>query len=356
MDRLMSTLKIEGNDDYLFEGFSIVTNGSTKSYLEATLTTKYQSDNSVTSGRSAKAFHQHNCFIHTYYILLENQSTVDVFCNPTLFWNSCASDQTLYLRCNSSTAPVNQVGDLTGYGHVWYHPKGIAIILRLYNLTDNGNYWVRYDSQESKNFIITRIKDGKETRFHRAPRGLHYLETKAIKTGEDGEVLINTIEDNKSSYTRCLYLRAKLARKLQRIIVRPSVKTLKRIIGRNLFTNCPVNISEVSAAEDIFGPDEGSLRGKTVSNKDQEVKSMHANLPMEIIAKYQLVILYADYMFVKIVQFFNNYSCDIKFITSRQQDPKTDLTMQAMKSIKSYYTKRGFKIVELRSDQQFELA
>ena len=58
---------------------------------------------------------------------------------------------------------------------------------------------------------------------------------------------------------------------------------------------------------------------------------MHVNLPMEIIAKYQLVILSDDFMLVNGVPFFNTYSRGIRFITSRQQDPKTDLNMQAMK-------------------------
>ena len=60
---------------------------------------------------------------------------------------------------------------------------------------------------------------------------------------------------------------------------------LKRIIGRNLITNCPVNIVEVSAAEEIFGPDEGSLHRKTVRTNLQEVKYIHVNLPMELIVK-----------------------------------------------------------------------
>ena len=61
-------------------------------------------------------------------------------------------------------------------------------------------------------------------------------------------------------------------------------------------------------------------------------------------------------MFLNIILSFNTYSHEIKFINSRQQDSKTDLTMHAMKSIKAYYEKRGFDIVELRSDQKFEPA
>ena len=181
MDKLMSTLEIDSDADYLFEGFAMVTNIFTKSYLEAAFTTTTQADRSVTIGRSAKAFHQHNRSIPTSCIILDNHSTVDVFCNPTLLRNIRASDRTLNLSCNDGTIPVNQAGDLPGYGRVWYHPKGISSILRLSNVTDNYKYWVHYGSQESKDFIVTRIKDSKETRLCRDPRGLHWLDTNSIK-------------------------------------------------------------------------------------------------------------------------------------------------------------------------------
>ena len=69
---------------------------------------------------------------------------------------------------------------------MWCHPKVIANILGLSKVADNENYWVRYDSQESKDFIVIRIKYGKYNRFCRSPRGLHWLDTKSTTTDEDG--------------------------------------------------------------------------------------------------------------------------------------------------------------------------
>ena len=156
---------------------------------------------SVTNNKRANDFHQHHQSTPRSYIILDNQSTVDVFCNPVFLRNIRTFGRTLHLSCNAGTVTVNQVGNLHGYGKLWYHPKGIANILRLCNVTDIDKYLVRYDSQDSKKLIVPRTKDGKETRFYKAPRGLQWLDTKYTKTGEDGEVLINTVDDNKCSFT-----------------------------------------------------------------------------------------------------------------------------------------------------------
>jgi hypothetical protein len=63
------------------------------------------------------------------WILLDNQSTVDVFCNDNLLSNVRTAEGSMKIHCNAGVATTNQVGDLDGYGTVWYHPNGIANIL-----------------------------------------------------------------------------------------------------------------------------------------------------------------------------------------------------------------------------------
>ena len=66
---------------------------------------------------------------------------------------------------------------------------------------------------------------------------------------------------------------------------------------------------------------------------------------MELMEKYQLFILSTNFMFVNNVPFFKTYSRDIRFIASRNKGLKKNMTLHAMKSIKAYYAKRGFRIV-----------
>jgi len=66
------------------------------------------------------------------WILLDIQSTVDVFSNPRLLTNILTAKNTLMLHCNAGKAIVTQKGDLKGYGTIWYYPEVIANILSLH--------------------------------------------------------------------------------------------------------------------------------------------------------------------------------------------------------------------------------
>ena len=78
------------------------------------------------------------------WVLLDNQSTVDVFFNAALLENIHDSDLSLDIHCNAGVSTVNKIGNFPGYGVVWYHPGGIANILSLGRVKDK--YQVTFDS------------------------------------------------------------------------------------------------------------------------------------------------------------------------------------------------------------------
>jgi len=70
------------------------------------------------------------------WILLDSQSTVDVFMNKRLLKNIHDAKKPLSLLYNDGIATVSKVGDISGYGTVWFYEDGIANILSLCHADD----------------------------------------------------------------------------------------------------------------------------------------------------------------------------------------------------------------------------
>jgi hypothetical protein len=126
------------------------------------------------------------------WILLDNQSTVNVFYNKQLLKNILQSDTHMDIHCNTGVTTTDLIGDLPGYGEVWYHPNGIANILSLARVKEK--HRVTFDSKGDNQFVVHK-SDGITRCFKQLLRGLYYLETNTTSM-----VLVNTVEDNKSKY------------------------------------------------------------------------------------------------------------------------------------------------------------
>jgi hypothetical protein len=139
------------------------------------------------------------------WILLGNQSTVNVFQNASLLTNIRQNKSYMGIHCNAGVASTNMIGDLAGYGTVWYHADGIANILLLSRV--KSRYRVTIDSQDGDEFRVHK-PNGDIRIFAAAKRGLYCMDTAANSTGT---LLVNTVDDNKSKYTNRDYSRAVLA-------------------------------------------------------------------------------------------------------------------------------------------------
>ena len=156
------------------------------------------------------------------------------------------------------------IGNLPGYGTIWYHPDGIPNILSLSKVKEK--YRVTFDSDINNQFVVHRA-DGTQQIFQQSSRGLYFLDTSLTPqptSGANGTVLVTTVADNTNSFSHANYAQAMLARKIQRIIGCPTTCSFIHILDNNLLPNCPVNRKDVLRAEQIFGPDVGLLKRKTV--------------------------------------------------------------------------------------------
>ena len=223
----------------------------------------------------------------------------------------------MFIHCTAGVAKTNLIRDLPGYGTVWYHPNGIANILSLSKVKEK--YRVTFDSDINNQFIVHHT-DGTQQIFQQSSQGLYFLDTSLMPqpvTATNGTVLVTTVADNASNILNANYAQAVLARKIQKIIGRPTTRTFINIIENNLLPNCPANHRGVFRAKQIFGPDIGSSKGKTVRRQPTRVEVEEVSLPPTIQQHYQEVMLACDIMYVNKIPFLMSISRHIRFGTAQ---------------------------------------
>ena len=127
------------------------------------------------------------------------------------------------------------------------------------------------------------------------------------------------------------------------------------IVKQNLLKNCPITTEDIMAAEDIFGPNLGSLKGKTARRGGEHVAIDRQEVPRMIMERYRDVTLCIDIMYVSKIAFLVTVSRGIKFGTAETlKDRKHPTIMTAIKHVVAIYSQRGFRVNTAHTDNEFE--
>jgi hypothetical protein len=158
----------------------------------------------------ANIFKQAGSLVKIYLrgvIILDSQSTMDLFCKAALISKTCKSTTSMRLKINGGTMVVTRKATMPGYNKdVWFSTRAITNIIDLSNLIQQ--YRVTYDSDD-KMCVVHQEAQGKrnmEFRMHKC--GLHYYDPR----NEKHVAFVSTFSENKEGFTKRQIKGAEVAR------------------------------------------------------------------------------------------------------------------------------------------------
>ena len=196
-------------------------------------------------------------------------------------------------------------------------------------------YRITSDTWHEDAFTVHNF-NGIDVKFVKSSEGLYYHDMRWAKHGIPKHILesikrqpvstttskgsnvimLNTVKDNESGYTKKELRHAKLAKRLYALLGRPSYRAFANIVKWRMLKNCPISFSDVCNAWEIYGPDLGATRGKTTRQKPLVINDKDiVKVPQEILFKLQDITLCVDVMFMDKLVMFTTYSRRIAFTT-----------------------------------------
>ena len=241
-------------------------------------------------------------------IILDSGSSIDLFCNANWLTDIGLSETRTTLQTKGGPMQVETAGTLPDHGKVELSEDALTNILSLAQTTDK--YRVTFDSAKDNAFYVHTPK--KTVRFGRTKANL-YAHTPTRMATSKPEVtplgpktFVQTVEENMKFHTPREIKRAKLARDLIAALGSPSVADLKAAIAMNAIANLPVTMKDVDIAEKIFGPDLGTIKGKTTRRKPLPMVTDQIAIPPQLYEKRDALDLCIDIMFVNEMPFLTS--------------------------------------------------
>ena len=125
--------------------------------------------------------------------------------------------------------------------------------------------------------------------------------------------LVDTVKENCKGYTQAQYDRAVKAWSLYHELGAPTMDNYKGFIKMGGVQNCPLRIEDIKIAQNIFGPDMATLKGKSTQRNPKPVLEDWIEMPQEILEKHRKIELCIDVMYINGVGLMTAIDQTIKY-------------------------------------------
>jgi hypothetical protein len=188
------------------------------------------------------------------------------------------------------------------------------------------------------------MNDGTSIEFRPMRNGLWVHHIDNVQHEQNMWSMLSTVSNKKQLYTKRAYKHAVMEHRLQNIIMRPSMQKYQDLIIDHM-GDCPVTWADIQAAEDISGPNLGSIKGKTVWRPNPCVAMGVDPIPQEILSIYRDVTISIDITFVSKVLFCITVSHSIKFgMVEMLLNQQVKTVKKCMDKVANLYIKEAFRL------------
>ena len=292
-------------------------------------------------------------------LLLDSESSSSIFADATLLSDIETSGSPLVMHTNGGKHVARRKGVFHGLGpslSVWHQPQSLANILALRDVRRVAR--VTLDTNQELAFLV-HLPNGEVMRFSEHDSGLYiYSPTdNDVRVPLTAYSCLQTVSSNRALFTRRENAGADAARALYRHLGRPSVKRFTAYIDNGFIRNCPVTPADVKRAHHIYGPDIAFLKGKTTQRPPSKhlATIVPTPLPSFIEKHHRELTICVDFFYVQRNIFLHFISRKVGYRTSVAVGNRSKSTiMKAVKQEIARYTNRGFTVVNIFADQEFE--
>ena len=298
-----------------------------------------------------------DAYINPNWILLDSESSEHIFMNKNLLEDveTTTDGEVLKLFSNGGSIDTNQKGKF-GNLTVWYNPHSLANILSLALVTEQ--YRVTLDTGVDNAFIV-HISDQHNIKFERHTSGLYFFDTSNIdiRKLKQAFIFLNTVSNKKSKYGKRDIRKADEANVLSRRINHVVKDKFVRLVKDNWIRNLPFTVGDVHRSYTIYGPSIPSIKGRTKYREAKRIPDAAEEvlIPRDVYEDMKHVTLCVDFHYVNGVTVFHSISRKIGYRTvSFPTNRSAGSILESLKDIFKVYNARGFKIIEVHADNEFD--
>jgi len=125
--------------------------------------------------------------------------------------------------------------------------------------------------------------------------------------------MVHTVDSNKSKYSVRQYSLVKKACRLQEVIGRSSTEDYIMYVEGSMIPYCNITRQDILRAEDIFGPNLGSVKGKMTRRPTIHVPITWTQVPEDILWEHRNVTIVVYIMAINEIAFVVSISRNIHF-------------------------------------------